>query len=321
MIARGAVKPERTVRSLLDYGVRLFGKSRIAYGHGTLNALDEAAWLILSSLGLPPQELDAHLDAPLSPARYAAARALLDARVATRKPAAYLLHEAWLGAHRFYVDERVIVPRSFIAELLEKRGQIPFSDGHGSGPPAPKKGSDPFLYPASILDLCTGSGCLAILAALRYPDAQVDAADLSDDALAVARRNVADYGLARRVRLVKSDLFSALGGRKYDLILSNPPYVKASSMRALPPEYRKEPRMALASGSDGLDHTRAILAGAPGHLNAHGLLVVEIGHNRKALEKSFPHLRFAWPRTRAGRGYVLAIRREALTRGARGRML
>lgn len=301
------MKRNLTVRALLDYGVRLFEKSGIAYGHGTLNALDEAAWLILSSLGLPPHQLDAHLDTPLTAAQYEAARALLDQRAATRKPAAYLLHEAWLGPHRFYVDERVIVPRSFIAELLE----------NGDSPLFPKRGLSPF----SILDLCTGSGCLAILAALRYPEAQVDAADLSDDALAVARRNVADYGLADRVHLVKSDLFSALGGRKYDLIVSNPPYVKASSMRTLPEEYRKEPRMALASGTDGLDHTRTILAEAREHLNPRGLLVVEIGHNRKALEKGFPGLAFEWPRTRAGRGYVFAIRREALARGARGRVL
>jgi ribosomal protein L3 glutamine methyltransferase len=287
--------------------VRLFEKSGIAYGHGTLNALDEAAWLILSSLGLPPHQLDAHLDTPLTAAQYEAARALLDQRAATRKPAAYLLHEAWLGPHRFYVDERVIVPRSFIAELLE----------NGDSPLFPKRGLSPF----SILDLCTGSGCLAILAAWRYPEVHVDAADLSDDALAVARRNVADYGLADRVHLVKSDLFSALGGRKYDLIVSNPPYVKASSMRTLPEEYRKEPRMALASGTDGLDHTRTILAEAREHLNPRGLLVVEIGHNRTALEKGFPGLAFEWPRTRAGRGYVFAIRREALARGARGRVL
>jgi len=303
-------EPKRTVRQLLDYGVRLFEKSRISYGHGTLNALDEAAWLILSSLGFPPQELDAHLDTPLVAAKYEAARALLDERVATRKPAAYLLHEAWLGRHRFYVDERVIVPRSFIAEMLEKGNRALFPAAGKAPPP-----------PLSILDLCTGSGCLAILAALRYPEARVDAADFSGDALEVARRNVAAYGLERRVRLVKSDLFAAFGRTKYDLIVSNPPYVKASSMRTLPEEYRKEPRMALASGTDGLEHTRAILAQAPGHLRPGGLLVVEIGHNRKALEKGFPDLPFEWPRTSAGRGYVFALRREDLVREARGRVL
>jgi ribosomal protein L3 glutamine methyltransferase len=166
--------------------------------------------------------------------------------------------------------------------------------------------------PASVLDLCTGSGCLAILAALRFPDATVDAADLSDDALAVAKENVADYKLGKRIHLVKSDLFSALRGRRYDLIVSNPPYVKAASMRTLPDEYRKEPAMALASGSDGLDHARRIVADARGHLNPGGRLMVEIGHNRKALEKHFPRLPFRWPRVAAGTGYVFTLERESL---------
>jgi ribosomal protein L3 glutamine methyltransferase len=162
------------------------------------------------------------------------------------------------------------------------------------------------------LDLCTGSGCLAILAALTFPDAKVDGADISDDALEVAKRNVADYKLKKRVRLVKSDLFSALGGRKYDLIISNPPYVKASSMRALPREYRQEPELALASGTDGLDHTRRIIAQAKPYLNPGGRLVVEIGHNRKALERAYPRLPFEWPRVAAGIGYVFVLQRDAL---------
>ena len=252
---------------------------------------------MLHAAGLPPQELNAHLDDTLTEARARAARALVTRRIRTRKPAAYLLNEAWLGPHRFYVDERVIVPRSFIAELL--RGQTPFSA---------EKGPDP----KSVLDLCTGSGCLAILAALRYPRAQVDAADLSGEALEVARRNVAEYRLGKRVRLVRSDLFSALGGRAYDLIVSNPPYVKAASMRTLPDEYRKEPSMALASGADGLDHTRGIISQARAHLAPGGKLVVEIGHNRKALEKSFPRLPFRWPRVAAGTGFVFVLERESL---------
>lgn len=303
----------RTVRGLLEFGIDLFERSGISYGHGTTNALDEAAWLILRSLGLAPHDLDAHLDRPLTEAQSRAARALLEERVATRKPAAYLLHEAWLGPHRFYVDERVIVPRSFIAELLlEKgnRGQTPFSE-RGVGSRGQRK-MGPVPDFRSILDLCTGSGCLAILAALRFPQAKVDAADLSEEALEVAKRNVADYRLQDRVRLVASDLYSALAGRKYDLILSNPPYVKAASMRTLPPEYRKEPRRALSSGADGLDHTRAILAGAGDHLNPGGFLVVEIGHNRRALEKAYPRVPFEWPRTRAGRGFVFALPRERL---------
>ena len=290
------MKERGTVRSLLDYGIERFEASGLSYGHGTANALDEAAWLILRALDLPPRDLEAHLDRVLTRAQHAAAKALLDRRVATRMPAAYLLHEAWLGPHRFYVDERVIVPRSFIAEmLLSEKGSADLPES-----------------PGAVLDLCTGSGCLAILAALRFPAAKVDAADLSKDALAVAERNVADYGLAGRVRLVESDLFAALAGRRYDLIVSNPPYVKAASMRTLPEEYRKEPRLALASGADGLDHARAILGEARRHLTPRGRLVMEIGHNRKAAEKAFPDMDFQWPRTSAGRGFVLAISRESL---------
>ncbi|HET7549142.1 MAG TPA: 50S ribosomal protein L3 N(5)-glutamine methyltransferase [Usitatibacter sp.] len=301
------MKRPRTVRALLEYGVKIFEEAGLSYGHGTTNALDEAAWLILRALELPPGDINPHLDRSLDAARFAAAKSLLDQRVATRKPAAYLLHEAWLGPHRFYVDERVIVPRSFIAELLlEKRGQSPFSLRANGVPPKRKRGLSPFL------DLCTGSGCLAILAALRFPDAHVDAVDLSDEALQVAARNVADYGLGNRIALARSDLFSALEGRTYDVIVSNPPYVKAASMRTLPDEYRKEPRMALASGADGLEHTRAILAQAHAHLNPGGVLVVEVGHNRRALERAFPRLAFDWPKTSAGSGFVFAIAREQL---------
>jgi ribosomal protein L3 glutamine methyltransferase len=283
-----------TVRTLLERGIAQFEAAELSYGHGTANALDEAAWLILGALGLPPGELEPHLDAPLPEARFRAAAALLARRVRTRKPAAYLLHEAWLGPHRFYVDERVIVPRSFIAELLlGKRGLA-------------------VRAPRAVLDLCTGSGCLAILAALKYPEARVDAADLSQDALEVARRNVAAYGLEDRVRLVRSDLFGALQGRAYDLIVSNPPYVTTAAMRRLPPEYRREPAMALASGTDGLTHTRAILAAARAHLRPGGSLVVEIGRNREALEKTFPELPLRWPRTSAGAGFVFALPRAAL---------
>jgi ribosomal protein L3 glutamine methyltransferase len=291
----------RTVRALLEETIGRFEEAGLGYGHGTTNALDEAAWLILHALGHPLNELDPHLDDVLDEAQWKSARALLDRRIRTRKPAAYLTHEAWLGPHRFYVDERVIVPRSFIAELmLKNRGQTTIFRG------AENRGLSP------ILDLCTGSGCLAILAALAYPEAKVDAADLSEDALAVAKINVASYRLEGRVRLVKSDLFEALRGRKYDLIVSNPPYVKASSMRKLPDEYRKEPAMALASGSDGLDHTRRIIAGARDHLNPGGTLAVEIGHNRKALERAYPGLPFRWPPTSAGKGFVFVLDREQL---------
>ena len=297
----------RTIGALLEYGIERFERAEISYGHGTANALDEAAWLILHAAGLPPVDLESHLDKPLGEEEYAAARALLDRRVRTRKPAAYLLHEAWLGPHRFYVDERVIVPRSFIAELMNRENGV--RDNF-----RPEIVPDTVFHPhpSTILDLCTGSGCLAILAALAFPDARVDAADLSGDALEVARRNVADYKLGRRVRLVKSDLFAALAGRRYDLIISNPPYVKAASMRKLPEEYRKEPRMALASGADGLDHTRRILREAREHLAPGGRLVVEIGHNRAALRKAYPRLAFEWPRASAGAGFVFALAREKL---------
>lgn len=288
-----------TIRALLDYGVERFERAGLSYGHGTGNALDEAAWLVMHAVGLPFAQLNAHIDEPLPESRWNAARELIQRRVRTRKPAAYLTNEAWLGPHRFYVDERVVVPRSFIAELLSR--------GHFR------------RRPAAVLDLCTGSGCLAIVAALAFPGAALDAADLSDDALAVARRNVDDYGLQSRVRLVKSDLFGALAGRRYDLILSNPPYVKASSMRALPPEYRREPAVALASGRDGLDHTRTILARARDHLNARGRLVVEIGHNRKALEKAYPGVPFRWPRVSAGAGFVFELTREELRADSPGR--
>lgn len=212
-------------------------------------------------------------------------------------PAAYLAREAWLGEHRFYVDERVIVPRSHIAELLGE-GLVPWV-------------ADP-LAVRSALDLCTGSGCLAVLLALAFPGAEVDGSDLSADALAVARRNVADYGLEQRVRPVKSDVFDALAGRSYDLIVSNPPYVTAEAMRRLPPEYRHEPRMALAAGRDGLDVVRRILAQARAHLSAGGVLVVEVGGGREVLERAFPGLPFTWLETSAGPDFVFLLTREQL---------
>jgi ribosomal protein L3 glutamine methyltransferase len=269
----------------------------VSFGHGTTNALDEAAWLVLRALGRPPGDVApiAHEIVDAGGAR--AARALVARRIRTRKPAAYLLNEAWLGPDRFYVDERVIVPRSFIAEMA-RSGFAPWV-------------KEPVSVKAA-LDLCTGSGCLAILLARAFPKAKVDAADLSRDALAVAATNVAAYRLGRRVRLVESDLFGALEGRTYELIVSNPPYVTAASMRRLPEEYRREPEMALASGSDGLLHTRRILAGAKRHLDPGGLLVVEIGHNRRALERAYPKLPFAWPPFAGGTGFVFVLRREGL---------
>lgn len=291
----------RTLRALLRASVRRLKAARVSYGHGTTNADDEAAWLALHALKLPLDALDPHLDRVLSEAEIRRVTALIDERIRTRKPAAYLLHEAWLGEYRFYVDERVIVPRSYIAELL--RADL-----------SPWVASPTRVRKA--LDLCTGSGCIAILLALSFARASIDATDLSPDALDVARRNVADYRLRRRVSLVESDLFGALEGRRYDLIVSNPPYVTSAVMRSLPEEYRKEPAMALAGGRDGLDLVRRIVAEAPGHLDAGGVLVVEVGHARAQVEKAFPRLPLVWPETSGGDDCVFVITREALLAAA-----
>lgn len=286
-----------TVRDLLRFAVSRFTEAGLFFGHGSDNAWDEAVYLILHTLRLPLDRLDPFLDARLLEDEREAVLAVIRRRVEERLPAAYLTHEAWLGEHRFYVDERVIVPRSFIAELLDEQ-LAPWVD-------------DPWSV-GSALDLCTGSGCLAILAALAFPEATVDGVDLSADALAVARRNVADYGLDERVRLVRSDAFAQLAGRRYDVIISNPPYVNAESVATLPPEYLHEPEMALGSGDDGLDFTRIILREAKNHLNPGGVLVVEIGHNRDALEAAFPELPFTWLETSAGNEFVFLLREDEL---------
>jgi ribosomal protein L3 glutamine methyltransferase len=286
-----------TVSDLLRFAVSRFNQANLFFGHGTTNAYDEAAYLILHTLHLPLDRLEPFLDARLLPEEVDAVVEILRRRVEDRLPAAYLTHEAWLGDLRFYVDERVIVPRSFIAELLREHLQPWVEDPEDI---------------TSGLDMCTGSGCLAILMALTFPNALVDAVDLSADALDVARRNVADYGLEGRLSLIQSDLFTALEGRRYDLIVSNPPYVNAPSMQILPEEYRREPQMALGSGEDGLEHVRTILREAPKHLNKGGLLVVEIGHNRDALEEAFPELPFTWLETSAGDEHVFLLTREQL---------
>jgi ribosomal protein L3 glutamine methyltransferase len=286
-----------TVRDCLRFAVSQFSRNGLFFGHGSANAYDEAAYLILHTLHLPLDRLDPFLDARLTQAELAEVLGILERRVEHRMPAAYLTHEAWLGDFRFYVDERVIVPRSFIAELL--REQL-----------APWVGNPEEI--SRVLDLCTGSGCLAILAAHAFPCAEVDAADLSPAALDVAQRNVGDYGLEDRVHLTESDLFAKLGGSQYDIILSNPPYVDAQAMSALPPEYRHEPGLALASGRDGLDAVREIIRQAAQHLAPGGLLVVEIGHNRAALEDAFPGLPFTWLEVSAGEEYVFLLRREDL---------
>ena len=284
-----------TLLDLVNACAQRLQDAGVSFGHGTLNAHDEAAWLVLWRLGLP---LDTEIDErPVAPEQQAQLQSLIDERIRTRKPAAYLTREAWLGEYRFYVDERVIVPRSFIAELLPEA-------------------LEPWIeYPELVhraLDMCTGSGCLAVLLADLYPDADVDAVDLSADALAVAQINVEQYGLQERIELIQSDLFSALAGREYDLIISNPPYVDAPSVAALPEEYLREPALALGSGEDGLDATREILRRAPAHLSEHGVLVVEIGHNREALEASFPELPFTWLPTASGDGFVFLLTRDEL---------
>lgn len=287
----------QSVRDLLRFAISRFEEAQLFYGHGTQNAYDEAAYLILHTLRLPIDRLEPFLDAKLLPQEVAAVVNILRRRVEERKPAAYLTQEAWLCDYHFYVDERVIVPRSFIAELLREQLQ-PWVD-----------------YPElihSALDMCTGSGCLAIMMAEAFPDAKIDAVDLSPEALAVARRNVDEYGLQNRIELVQSDLYHHLDGRQYDLIISNPPYVNAPSMDELPAEYRAEPELALASGEDGLDAVRAIIAAAPRFLTPHGLLIVEIGHNREELEASFPELPFTWLETSGGDGFVFMLHMEQL---------
>ena len=281
-----------TVRDFIRYAVSRFNAAQLFFGHGSDNAWDEAAYLTLHTLHLPLDRLEPFLDARLLPDERVRLLDLYNRRCQDRLPAAYLTHEAWLGEDRFYVDERVIVPRSFIAELLDEQ-LAPWV-------------AEPWAV-ENALDLCTGSGCLAIKLALNFPNAQVDAVDLSKEALSVAERNIADYQLVDRVHPIHSDAFAALAGRRYDLIISNPPYVDAESVDALPPEYRHEPEMALGSGDDGLDFTRIILAEAKKHLTEDGILVVEIGHNRAALEAAYPDLPFTWLDTAAGDEYVFML--------------
>ncbi len=286
-----------TLTQLITDTERQLSAAGVAFGHGTTNARDEAAWLVLHALGLP---LDTDLSGsegnqPVSPAGQAQAAMLLKARIDTRQPLAYLTGQAWLQGVPFHVDARAIVPRSLIAELI--------ADG----------GIDPWLSERTrrVLDLCTGNGSLAVLAALAWPEVQVDAADLSRDALAVARPNVERHGLQQRIRLIESDGLAACPG-PYDLIVCNPPYVNAASMAALPPEFRAEPALALAGGADGMDFIRPLLRQAPAHLNAGGVLVLEIGHERAHFDAAFPQLQPVWLDTSAGDAQVLLLTREAL---------
>jgi ribosomal protein L3 glutamine methyltransferase len=286
-----------TARDILRFAVSRFNEANLFFGHGSATAFDEAVYLILHTLHLPLDNLDPFVDATLTRAECSKVLKIIERRVKERLPAAYLTHEAWLGPHRFYVDPNVIVPRSFIAELLRENLHpwilVPDRVKH-------------------VLDLCTGSGCLAILAALSFPTATVDAVDLSADALKVAARNVNDYALNERVQLIESDMFAKLKGRKYDVIISNPPYVTADSMAALPQEYLHEPRMALASGKDGLDHVRIIMEAAPKFLNKNGLLIIEAGFNREGVEEAFSGLPLTWVETSVGGEVVFLVTREEL---------
>ncbi len=286
-----------TLRDFLRFAVSRFNQEGLYFGHGSSNAYDEAAYLILHTLNLPLDTLNPFLDARLTPSERREVLEIIRRRAEERIPAAYLTHEAYLGEYRFYVDERTIVPRSFIFELLQQRLSPWIEDPDSVD---------------SVLDMCTGSGCLAILAALSFPNARVDAADISPDALDVARINVDDYALQERIALIESDLFANLEGRKYDLIISNPPYVDADSVASLPAEYLHEPKLALGSGMDGLDATRKILRQAAQHLNDNGILIVEIGHNRDALEQAFPELPFTWLDVSAGDEFVFMLHRNDL---------
>jgi ribosomal protein L3 glutamine methyltransferase len=291
-----------TIRDWLRFTVSQFEESDIFFGHGTDNSYDEAVWLILSALHLPHDTLHNFLDAVITESERKHLAHLIEQRITKRTPTAYLLREAWLRGFKFYVDERVIVPRSFIAELLED-------------------GLQPWIeYPElvhSAADICTGSGCLGILLADTFPDAQIDVVDISSDAIAVANINIANYGLENRISAIQSDMFTALKGpnnkpKLYDLIISNPPYVDAPSMATLPTEYRNEPQIALGSGAAGLDHTHTILREAKKYLNDDGILVVEIGHNRDALEAAYPNLAFTWLEVESGNQFVFLLTKEQL---------
>ncbi len=291
-----------TIRDWLRFTVSQFEESNIFFGHGTDNSYDEAVWLILSALHLPHETLNNFLDAVITEAERKKLAHLIEQRITKRTPTAYLVREAWLRGFKFYVDERVIVPRSFIAELL-----------------LPDNESSAFQawieYPElihSAADICTGSGCLGVLLANAFPDAAIDVIDISTDAIAVANVNIANYGLQEQITAIESDMFSALTGKTYDLIISNPPYVDAPSMAKLPQEYQNEPQLALGSGSDGLDHTHTILREAAKHLNDEGVLVVEIGHNRDALLDAYPDLPFTWLEVESGNQFVFLLTKQQL---------
>lgn len=307
--AGSAERELRTLRDLLRYAVSRFESAGLAYGHGTDNAWDEAVALLLWALHLPPEPLDPWLDARLCRTERRAAVALIEQRIATRSPTAYLTGEAWLRGLRFACDARALVPRSPIAEALDEA--LPEWLERHPRPPS---------WPATILDLCTGGGSLAIVAADRFPGSRVTGADLSAEALALAGENRALHGLEQRLELVQGDLFEPVRGRRFDLVLCNPPYVNDASMRALPPEFRAEPRTALAGGTDGMDVVRRLIAAAPAHLERDGILLLEIGHEAAHFEAAFPRLECHYLPVAAGERMLVLIeaaRLEAATAGAR----
>lgn len=287
----------RTLRDVLRYAVTRFNEAQLAFGHGQADAFEEAAFIVMRTLKLPTERLEFFADAYLTHAEINDLLQVIDRRVKKRLPAAYLLNEAWLRGFRFYVDERVIIPRSFIGELLDD-GLAPWVKERNAV--------------TEVLDMCTGSGCLAIMAADVFPHASVDAVDISADALQVARRNVADYQLEQRVTLVKSDLFSALGTKRYDLIVCNPPYVTDGAMTRLPVEYTHEPKVALAGGADGMKFIKTLVRQARGHLKRGGLLIVEVGDGRAEAEKTFGDLPLTWLTTSAGDDMIFLARQEEL---------
>lgn len=286
-----------TIRDWLRWAVSRFTDAKLYFGHGTDNAWDEAIWLIFSALKVPTERLEPFLDARLTRSERSNLLALLEKRIEERIPTAYLLNEAWLGEFCFFVDPRVIIPRSYFAELL-RDGFAPWIEDSQTV--------------TSALDLCTGSGCLAIVMAHAFPNAAIDAIDISVGALVVAQRNIDDYGLNQQVHALQSDLFAAVGNKQYDLIISNPPYVTAAAMAALPVEYRYEPALALAAGDDGLDIVRRILKVARRHLNPGGVIAIEVGHNRDLVDDAFPDLAITWLETENASGTVFLITRDDL---------
>lgn len=286
-----------SIRDWLRFTVSRFEEAEIFFGHGTDNSYDEAVWLVMSALHIPLDTIENFLDARITEQERKYISSLIERRITERTPTAYLLQEAWLQGFKFYVDERVIVPRSFIAELLQND-------------------LNPWIeFPEMIesaADICTGSGCLGVLLANSFPNATIDVIDISPDAIDVANINIANYGLQDQITAIESDMFTAIKGRTYDLIISNPPYVDAPSMAQLPTEYQREPQLALGSGHDGLDHTHTILREAAKHLNDNGILIVEIGHNRDALLQAYPEVQFVWLEVSSGDEFVFLLSKNQL---------